>query len=411
MFYAWSISIVFYDFYLEYVGFPMDADLRLAVAVSHAEAESALVRQAGVPKINHETPAMLKRYNSLAFKGTKNAQKMIKYNNKHNSGVKNKLNHDEDSRTWDWLAMGLEKSGKTKKSKTSRSVPSVPAWSFETPKDSKSKALPFVDGYRIKVGYVSANIKAKSTVYMAQDLMRFHDRTRFEVHVYATTPQDTDSFLNGAMRGVDWREKVRHGVEYFHEVADLDVKRLSERIMEDGIHILLNWDGYSNNGVRATGLFPIQAAPIQIAHQEYIGTMGAADYIQYLIADEVAIPLEYTKYYTESMLYMPHSFLATSFAYQRPYLSDPPRVHDKYNNPKVNACGRSVPAAFVYCNFNKHLKFSPHMFKVWLRALETVDDSVLCLLENPSDSVPYIKEFVRNYNESLSDRVRFQRKY
>lgn len=34
-----------------------------------------------------------------------------------------------------------------------------------------------------------------------------------------------------------------------------------------GIHILLNWDGYSNNGVRPTGLFPMQCAPLQVAHQ------------------------------------------------------------------------------------------------------------------------------------------------
>ena len=31
--------------------------------------------------------------------------------------------------------------------------------------------------FRIRVGYVSANIKSKTTVYMAQDLMRFHDRS------------------------------------------------------------------------------------------------------------------------------------------------------------------------------------------------------------------------------------------
>lgn len=48
---------------------------------------------------------------------------------------------------------------------------------------------PFAPGYRIKVGYVSANIKAKTTVYMAQDLFQFHNRDLFEVHVYATTPQ------------------------------------------------------------------------------------------------------------------------------------------------------------------------------------------------------------------------------
>jgi predicted O-linked N-acetylglucosamine transferase (SPINDLY family) len=43
---------------------------------------------------------------------------------------------------------------------------------------------------------------------MAQDLFRFHNREKFEVHVYATTPNDNDYFLEHAMDGVDWRAKV-----------------------------------------------------------------------------------------------------------------------------------------------------------------------------------------------------------
>ena len=123
------------------------------------------------------------------------------------------------------------------------------------------------DSFRIRVGYVSANIKSKTTVYMAQDLLRFHDRSRFEVHVYATTSPDTPRFLEVAMRGVDWRKKVAASVEHFHEVQGFNVFQLHKLIRSHGIHILLNWDGYSNNGVRPTGLFAMQPAPIQIAHQ------------------------------------------------------------------------------------------------------------------------------------------------
>ena len=112
--------------------------------------------------------------------------------------------------------------------------------------------------------------------------MRFHDRSKFEIHVYATSPPDNQLFTDVSMRGVDWREKVKNSVEFFHDTSNLNLIETSKLIRNDGIHILLNWDGYSNNGVRQTGLFPMQTAPIQIGHQEYIGTMGA-DYIQYLI--------------------------------------------------------------------------------------------------------------------------------
>ena len=118
--------------------------------------------------------------------------------------------------------------------------------------------------------------------------MRYHDRSKYEVHIYATTPPDGKLFTNVNMRGVDWREKIKKSVEFFHDTSAMKFTETAEFIRSHGIHILINWDGYSNNGVRATGLFPMQSAPVQIAHQEYIGTMGA-DYIQYIITGTITI--------------------------------------------------------------------------------------------------------------------------
>lgn len=53
--------------------------------------------------------------------------------------------------------------------------------------------------------------------------------------------------------------------------------------------------------------------------------MGA-DYIQYLITDPVATPLEYDSYYHEKFIMLPNSFLANSFAYQAPHMSSPKKV-------------------------------------------------------------------------------------
>jgi predicted O-linked N-acetylglucosamine transferase (SPINDLY family) len=56
--------------------------------------------------------------------------------------------------------------------------------------------MPKKGSYRIKVGYVSANIKSKTTVYMAQNLIGFHDKSKFEVHVFATSGPGTLYFLS-----------------------------------------------------------------------------------------------------------------------------------------------------------------------------------------------------------------------
>jgi hypothetical protein len=41
---------------------------------------------------------------------------------------------------------------------------------------------------------------------------------------------------------------------------------------------------------------------------------------------------------------------------------------------------------------------------------QEVNNSMLCLLENPAESISYIHEFVAAYDPKLVDRVRFQRK-
>jgi predicted O-linked N-acetylglucosamine transferase (SPINDLY family) len=38
-------------------------------------------------------------------------------------------------------------------------------------------------GFRIKVGYISASFKSKAIIYLTQDLMRFHNREKFEIHI------------------------------------------------------------------------------------------------------------------------------------------------------------------------------------------------------------------------------------
>lgn len=259
---------------------------------------------------------------------------------------------------------------------------------------------------RIKIGYVSCSLKSKALVYLTQDLMGLHDRSKFEVHAYATTPPDDPIFLEKAMRGVDWRKKIQNSVEYFHETAGMDVYQLSKLIHGHGIHILIDWDGFSHNGIRPTGLFPIQAAPIQVVHQEYIGTMGAP-YFQYQVSDITASPPDMWEYHSEKFIIMPNTFFVNSFAYQMPDLEPPPERLSLKRQPTNNGCG-GPPASFVYCNFNKHLKFDSETFRGWLQILQSVKGSVLCLLEFPPESKENLVAFVKEVDKKLVSQVRFQ---
>lgn len=45
----------------------------------------------------------------------------------------------------------------------------------------------------------------------------------------------------------------------------------------------------------------------QVSYLGFCGTLGA-EYMQYMIADETVVPPESRQFYTEKMMYMPHSY-------------------------------------------------------------------------------------------------------
>ena len=102
-------------------------------------------------------------------------------------------------------------------------------------------------GFRIRVGFVGSGFNSKAVLYLSQDMFRFFDSDKFEIHIFSMGPPDNDLFIQHGMRGVDWRERVKSNVDHFHDVQQLkmDHVALARFIHEHKIHILLEWDGFA----------------------------------------------------------------------------------------------------------------------------------------------------------------------
>ena len=68
------------------------------------------------------------------------------------------------------------------------------------------------------------------------------------------------------MRGVDFREKIQYSAEHFYDVSGKSRADVVKMIQSKGIHILINWDGYAQNGAKLEGLYGLHSAPIQVSH-------------------------------------------------------------------------------------------------------------------------------------------------
>jgi len=280
---------------------------------------------------------------------------------------------------------------------------------------------------KLKVGFVASGFSSKAVLYLSHDMFRFYDRTKIEMHVFSMGPPDNPQFIQHAMKGVDWRQRVINHVDAFHNVFEMmeqntirNTMGLAQYIKKQNIHILIEWDGYARQGSRAEGLMALRPAPIQLLHQEYLGTSGSK-HVDYITTDVVTTPsfVAQEGLWTEKFIYLPNHFFSKGHAVQKevhePNLKweskDQPWYVLGKGTPQENKClSTNQNVSFVYCNFNKFLKNNPETMRSWMDILYSVPDSILCLLENPRDGVKYLRRFVTTESkggEDLNERVHF----
>merc|ERR1719284_2276194 len=105
---------------------------------------------------------------------------------------------------------------------------------------------------RIRIGYVSSDFGNHPTSHLMQSIPGVHDRSRVEIFCYSLAPDDNTTF----------RQKVSRGAEHFIDLSQIpDNGKAADRIHADGIHILVNMNGYTK-GAR-NEIFALKPAPIQ----------------------------------------------------------------------------------------------------------------------------------------------------
>ena len=154
-------------------------------------------------------------------------------------------------------------------------------------------------------------------------------------------------------------------------------------IHSDRVHILIDLNGYSSGS--KTEIFALKPAPLQMSALGYPGTLGA-DYMQYKLVDPTSVPPNSTtrERFTESMLYMPHTFVVTDHREMADH------IRDKQACPTRAVFG--IPDdKFVFACFNQLFKLDPEIFACWMRVMKKVPGSVLWLLRFPGLGEPNIR--------------------
>ncbi len=224
------------------------------------------------------------------------------------------------------------------------------------------------DPDRLRIGYVSSDMREHAVGFAMTDVFEQHDRGNFEIFAYYCGINRTDSTQQRIMKAAD----------HWVDINGLDDDQAAAKIAADGIDILLDLNGYTKDA--RTKVFARRPAPIAVNWFGFPGTMGTP-YHHYIIADPNIVPIGHEIYYSEKVLrlscYQPND-RNRIVAAERPSRAEVGLPED----------------AFVFCSLNGMQKTTPRTFRRWMMILGGALDSVLWLLSGTNEANERIHQAV-----------------
>lgn len=223
---------------------------------------------------------------------------------------------------------------------------------------------------KIRVGYLSSDFWSKhATMKLLGDVLRCHDRSRYEATLFCHTPSEFVAF-NDIDRS-QWGEIV--------PVGSLSDVQIAEVIRKRNIDILIDLKGHTRDN--RCSVLNHAAAPIQVAWLGFPGSTVGID-VDYVIGDRFVLPDSSKSFYHEKFCRLPDTY----------------QPNDPFNRPypkEVSRRALGLPdEAFIFASFNQSQKVSAQMIALWSSILGRSPDSVLWLMtmgQETNDNL--LKEF------------------
>ena len=208
---------------------------------------------------------------------------------------------------------------------------------FMAPLTERATALPersLSRERKLKVGYVSGDLKNHSVRYFIEPFLRGHDRGQFEVHAFMTMSHDKITPV------------LQSQVDHWFDVEHLDDAALLELIRQQEIDILVDLSGHTQG--QRLAVFAMRAAPVQVTWFGFMQTLGMKA-MDWRLTDAGMCPPGSEQHFTEK-LYR----LDCMAAYTPPLNSDAQYASPYHQNGFV-----------TMISLNHSRKFSDEILAVW----------------------------------------------
>lgn len=223
---------------------------------------------------------------------------------------------------------------------------------------------------KIRIGYHCSFMNSDTIRYQMRDVMRAHDRSRFEIHGYAA----------GSVA-----EDIGSAFDVLHDTSAADNETFIGLVRSLGIDVFVELSGFSP-GHRFAAMSG-RCAPVQVSFLNHPGSSHVPN-VDYILADEIAIPTGSPDepHYSERIYRLPNCFFCFDYRNSRsPEIVEPPSA--------------SRPYVTFGC-FGSGSKLNGQLIELWSRLLHAVPNSRLWL-QNPQLAGQSIRRFMRARFERL----------
>jgi predicted O-linked N-acetylglucosamine transferase (SPINDLY family) len=207
---------------------------------------------------------------------------------------------------------------------------------------------------RIRVAYLSDDLRDHALSHLMVGVFEQHDRARFETVAVSFSPASDSQF----------GRRVEQAFDHFVDVSSFTDAQVALFLQNLEVDIAVDLMGFTR-GMRL-GILAKRPAPVQVTFLGFPGTLSA-HYVDYLIADHFVVPPESRRHYAERIAYLPECFQ--------------PNDDRRALGARVTRAQAGLPeSATVLCSFGSTFKATPVMFDIWCELLRERPGSVLWLL-------------------------------
>ncbi len=201
---------------------------------------------------------------------------------------------------------------------------------------------------KIRLGYLSGDFRSHPVGWNVEGLIRHHDRRRFEIFLYSTSPL-VDEVTHGFMALAD----------RFRDLATAGADAVGRAIAGDGIDVLIALAPHT--AYNSPVVLAEKPAPVVVAFHA-IGSTGLPT-VDHWVTDDLLHPEGSAEEFTERLLRLPCFYL-------QPVLDGSPPPGPP---PSIGT------DAVTFGSFNNPAKVAPEVVALWARVLKVVPGARLLL--------------------------------